>query len=172
MLALREILDRLVASSYPSSCTGLFTDIWNPKGSPVRHRTLAPSFFGLGYSTPTGYSANIGLSTVTPKLTLAGQTLTFYDGHWVDEPTIFQTNSSATSRGSSKERLNADSRLRRLKKKVKNLEEENNGLKVRVEMLLDMLADTTAELCVFKYTLQDTEEALAKCLKKKQKISQ
>lgn len=175
MLALREMLDRLATPSYPSYSTSLFTDVWNPKRSPVRHRSWAPSFFGLGYSTGTGYSANLGHSSVTPKLCIAGQTLTFDGGQWVDEPAIPQTSSTATSRRSSMEsmgRFYANSRVRKLKRKVLNLEEENNALKVHVEMLLDMLADTMAELCAFKYTLQDTEQALAKCLKKKQAISQ
>ncbi|XP_062380213.1 protein chibby homolog 1-like [Sardina pilchardus] len=183
MCTLREMLDRLTTPSYPSYpsySTGLFTDVWNPKRSPVRQSTLAPpSLFGLNYGTRNPY---LGLTSVTPTLTLAGHTLTFVAGRWVDDTATPRTTPTATSRDHCREKpgAGADSRVRSLKKKARNLEEENtaleeenNALKLRVELLLDMWSDTMAEVCVLKYTLEDTEEALAKSRRKKgQEISQ
>ncbi|XP_041931380.1 protein chibby homolog 1 [Alosa alosa] len=170
MCTLREMLDRLTTPPYPSYSTGLFTDVWNPKKSPVRQRTLAPSLFGLSYGTRGPY---LGLTPVTPTLTLTGQTLTFAAGHWVNDTATPRTTPTATSRDSCRERPEADPRVRRLTKKVRNLEEENNALKLHVELLLDMLTETTAEVYVLTYTLKDVDEALAKSRKKNsQEISQ
>lgn len=151
----------MATPSYPSYSTGLFTDVWNPKKSPVR--LVEPT-----WPAPLDYDTQC----ITPTLTLAGQTLTFADGHWAEDTAASDTNSRATPRGSSNKRPEASSEVQRLKKKVCDLEEENNALKLRVEVLLDMLTEAMAEVFVLEYTLKDLDEALEKRKKKRQEIFQ
>ncbi|CAN2391409.1 Chibby homolog 1, partial [Pristimantis euphronides] len=71
----------------------------------------------------------LGLDYGAPSIDIAGQSLKFENGQWIAE-------SGGT--GSQKE-------LQRLRKRNLQLEEENNLLRLKVEILLDMLSEATAE---------------------------
>ncbi|NXY91258.1 CBY1 protein, partial [Alcedo cyanopectus] len=72
----------------------------------------------------------LGLEYGTPSMNLAGQNLKFENGQWVAESGSFTGNHRETQR---------------LRKRNQQLEEENNLLRLKVDILLDMLAETTAE---------------------------
>ncbi|XP_056654926.1 protein chibby homolog 1 isoform X2 [Monodelphis domestica] len=64
-------------------------------------------------------------------MNLAGQSLKFENGQWIAE-------SGACGGGDRRE-------TQRLRKRNQQLEEENNLLRLKVDILLDMLSETTAE---------------------------
>lgn len=75
--------------------------------------------------------ATLGLDG-PPTLSLAGRSFTFVEGRWV-----------SSSPGESSK---SSSRLRRLKQRKQALEEENNALRLRQEVLMDMLSEAVAQL--------------------------
>ncbi|KAL2077645.1 hypothetical protein ACEWY4_027149 [Coilia grayii] len=161
---IRQILDWLATPSYPTYGSGLFTDVWNPRRSPPRRPIFQRSLFSVDHPTG-GYGS-------TPTVTLDGQTFTFKTGRWVGDASN-AANPTSITRGSSKKRpgSGADSKICSLKKEVCSLEEENNVLKLRHELMFDMLAEITTEACALQQALEDTEKALAKKVKKRQEIS-
>ncbi|NP_001405602.1 protein chibby homolog 1 isoform 2 [Mus musculus] len=64
-------------------------------------------------------------------MNLAGQSLKFENGQWVADSVI----SGGVDRRETQ----------RLRKRNQQLEEENNLLRLKVDILLDMLSETTAE---------------------------
>lgn len=74
-------------------------------------------------------------------MNLAGQSLKFENGHWVTETGIS---------GSVDQR-----EAQRLRKRNQQLEEENNLLQVKVDILLDMFSETTAEFQIMKKELDE-----------------
>ncbi|KAK3728578.1 hypothetical protein QZH41_011660 [Actinostola sp. cb2023] len=75
------------------------------------------------------------------KLKLGGNELIFQDGEWY---------SDATSGGGGKSNLEVN----KLQKQNTQLKEENNYLKYKVEVLLDMVAATTADCNVIEKELE------------------
>eukprot|EP00072_Mus_musculus_P046288 XP_006521547.1 PREDICTED: protein chibby homolog 1 isoform X1 [Mus musculus] len=73
----------------------------------------------------------LGLDYGTPTMNLAGQSLKFENGQWVADSVI----SGGVDRRETQ----------RLRKRNQQLEEENNLLRLKVDILLDMLSETTAE---------------------------
>ncbi|XP_013204240.2 protein chibby homolog 1 [Microtus ochrogaster] len=73
----------------------------------------------------------LGLDYGTPTMNLAGQNLKFENGQWVADTVI----SGGVDRRETQ----------RLRKRNQQLEEENNLLRLKVDILLDMLSQTTAE---------------------------
>lgn len=73
----------------------------------------------------------LGLDYGTPSMNLAGQSLKFENGQWIAETGI----SGGVDRREAQ----------RLRRRNQQLEEENNLLRLKVDILLDMLSETTAE---------------------------
>uniref|UniRef100_A0A1B6EE88 Uncharacterized protein n=1 Tax=Clastoptera arizonana TaxID=38151 RepID=A0A1B6EE88_9HEMI len=73
---------------------------------------------------------NLKIENDLIKLNLGGQETIFQDGNWIPE------NGPTGSKYKDNQRLS---------RQVQQLEEENNLLKLKIEILLDMLTETTAE---------------------------
>ncbi|KAM3832986.1 protein chibby homolog 1 isoform 1-T1 [Vipera latastei] len=82
----------------------------------------------------------LGLEYGTPVMTLTGQSLKFENGQWITE--------SFGSNGDRRE-------TQRLRKRNQQLEEENNLLRLKVDLLLDMLSETTAESHLMEKELEE-----------------
>ncbi|NXS13735.1 CBY1 protein, partial [Neodrepanis coruscans] len=85
----------------------------------------------------------LGLEYGTPTMNLAGQSLKFEKGQWVSEAGSFT--------GDRKE-------LQRLQRRNLVLEEENNLLRLKVDVLLDMLSETTAESHLLEKELEELKQ--------------
>ncbi|KAK1159347.1 hypothetical protein AOXY_G22010 [Acipenser oxyrinchus oxyrinchus] len=109
---------------FDSLCTN-----FHPKKAPRRQTTSLSTLYILDYSSRAG---ELGLEPGPPALNLSGMKLTFKNGKWISE---------GGERPSKSKRA-----LRNLKQKNRVLEEENNYLRVRTELLVDMLAESTAHL--------------------------
>ncbi|EPQ18290.1 protein chibby homolog 1 isoform X1 [Myotis yumanensis] len=116
----------------------LFGNTFSPKKTPPRKSASLSNLHNLDRSTR---EVELGLDYGTPTMNLAGQSLKFENGHWVAETGI--------SGG-------VDQReAQRLRKRNQQLEEENNLLQVKVEVLLDMFSETTAEFQIMKRELEE-----------------
>ncbi|XP_034782514.1 uncharacterized protein LOC117431401 [Acipenser ruthenus] len=112
----------------PVEFDGLRTN-FHPKKAPRRQATSLSTLYILDYTSRAG---ELGLEPGPPALNLSGTKLTFKNGKWISE---------GGERPSKSKRA-----LRNLKQKNRVLEEENNYLRVRTELLVDMLAESTAHL--------------------------
>ncbi|XP_027730051.1 protein chibby homolog 1 isoform X1 [Vombatus ursinus] len=116
------------------SCTGsppempLFGNTFSPKKTPPRKSASLSNLHSLDRSTR---EVELGLDYGTPTMNLAGQSLKFENGQWI-------ADSGACGGGDRRE-------AQRLRKRNQQLEEENNLLRLKVDILLDMLSETTAE---------------------------
>ncbi|XP_006752807.2 PREDICTED: protein chibby homolog 1 [Myotis davidii] len=114
----------------------LFGNTFSPKKTPPRKSASLSNLHNLDRSTR---EVELGLDYGTPTMNLAGQSLKFENGHWVAE--------TGVSGG-------VDQReAQRLRRRNQQLEEENNLLQVKVEVLLDMFSETTAEFQIMKEEL-------------------
>ncbi|XP_069509069.1 protein chibby homolog 1 [Ambystoma mexicanum] len=104
----------------------LFGNNFSPKKTPPRKSASLSNLHALERSVK---EIEIGMEYGPPNMNIAGQSLKFENGQWVAE-----------SGGSV-----AQKEVQRLRKRNQQLEEENNLLKLKVELLLDMLTETTAE---------------------------
>ncbi|XP_061912181.1 protein chibby homolog 1 [Entelurus aequoreus] len=103
-----------------------FGNLFSPKKIPPRKSASLSSLHTLDRSTR---EMELGLQYGPPVMNIGGQTLKFEDGQWI-------TDSGGNV--SVKE-------VERLKKRNIQLEEENNILKLKIEILLDMLTESTVE---------------------------
>ncbi|XP_059537526.1 protein chibby homolog 1 isoform X2 [Myotis daubentonii] len=116
----------------------LFGNTFSPKKTPPRKSASLSNLHNLDRSTR---EVELGLDYGTPTMNLAGQSLKFENGHWVAE--------TGVSGG-------VDQReAQRLRRRNQQLEEENNLLQVKVEVLLDMFSETTAEFQIMKKELEE-----------------
>ncbi|EDL04641.1 UNVERIFIED_CONTAM: hypothetical protein FQV15_0000684, partial [Eudyptes pachyrhynchus] len=106
----------------------LFGSIFSPKKTPPRKSASLSNLHSLDRSTR---ELELGLDYGTPTMNLAGQSLKFENGQWVADSVI----SGGVDRRETQ----------RLRKRNQQLEEENNLLRLKVDILLDMLSETTAE---------------------------
>nr|XP_048310727.1 protein chibby homolog 1 isoform X1 [Myodes glareolus] len=106
----------------------LFGSIFSPKKTPPRKSASLSNLHSLDRSTR---ELELGLDYGTPTMNLAGQNLKFENGQWVADTVI----SGGVDRRETQ----------RLRKRNQQLEEENNLLRLKVDILLDMLSETTAE---------------------------
>ncbi|KAM4022421.1 protein chibby homolog 1 [Anomaloglossus baeobatrachus] len=104
----------------------LFGNTFSPKKTPPRKSASLSNLHALDRTTK---EVELGLDYGAPSISIAGQSLKFENGQWI-------TESGGT--GSQKE-------VQRLRKRNLQLEEENNLLRLKVELLLDMLSEATAE---------------------------
>ncbi|XP_036156824.1 protein chibby homolog 1 isoform X2 [Myotis myotis] len=123
----------------------LFGNTFSPKKTPPRKSASLSNLHNLDRSTR---EVELGLDYGTPTMNLAGQSLKFENGHWVAETGI--------SGG-------VDQReAQRLRRRNQQLEEENNLLQVKVEVLLDMANDSPdlrEELRFFSHNTDTTAAA-------------
>ncbi|XP_056379848.1 protein chibby homolog 1 [Hyla sarda] len=104
----------------------IFGNTFSPKKTPPRKSASLSNLHALDRTTK---EVELGLDYGFPSINIAGQSLRFDNGEWIDE-------SGGT--GSQKD-------VQRLRKRNLQLEEENNLLRLKVEILLDMLSEATAE---------------------------
>ncbi|OBS69444.1 hypothetical protein A6R68_02062 [Neotoma lepida] len=106
----------------------LFGSIFSPKKTPPRKSASLSNLHSLDRSTR---ELELGLDYGTLTMNLAGQNLKFENGQWVADTVV----SGGVDRRETQ----------RLRKRNQQLEEENNLLRLKVDILLDMLSQTTAE---------------------------
>uniref|UniRef100_W5KN37 Chibby 1, beta catenin antagonist n=1 Tax=Astyanax mexicanus TaxID=7994 RepID=W5KN37_ASTMX len=114
----------------------LFGNTFSPKKTPPRKSASLNSLHTLDRSTR---EVELGVEYGAPVLNIGGQSLKFEEGQWITE---------SGGNMSSKE-------VQKLKKRNLQLEEENNLLKLKIELLLDMLTETTAESHLVQKELED-----------------
>ncbi|KAI5275586.1 protein chibby homolog 1 [Manis pentadactyla] len=106
----------------------LFGNTFSPKKTPPRKSASLSNLHNLDRST---WEVELGLDYGTPTMNLTGQSLKFENGQWVAEMGV--------SGG-------VDQReAQRLWRRNQQLEEENNLLRLKVDILLEMLSETIAE---------------------------
>uniref|UniRef100_A0A7M4F0E8 Chibby family member 3 n=1 Tax=Crocodylus porosus TaxID=8502 RepID=A0A7M4F0E8_CROPO len=110
-----------------------------PRRPPLRQITSLSSFYLLDHKTR---QMELGLDYGLPQAQLSNAKFVFQDGKWQSEgsPT-HQLPFRQLFPSSGQEQSN-----KVLKKENKALLEENNYLKLQLELLMDMLTDTTAQL--------------------------
>ncbi|XP_059153214.1 protein chibby homolog 1-like [Physella acuta] len=104
---------------------GLFGNKFSQKKTPPRR---AQSLSNLQLDA-TESKAEFGLDYGAVKVSLGGHEVAFENGHWINE--------TAGGGSSHKE-------VMKLRKANQTLHEENNLLKLKIDILLDMLAETSA----------------------------
>ncbi|XP_078539720.1 protein chibby homolog 1 [Lissotriton helveticus] len=102
----------------------LFGNNFSPKKTPPRKSASLSNLHALDRSVR---EIELGLDYGPPNMNIAGQILKFENGQWIAE-----------SGGTGNE-------VQRLHKRNQQLEEENNLLRLKVEVLLDMLTESMAE---------------------------
>ncbi|XP_035599847.2 protein chibby homolog 1-like [Oncorhynchus keta] len=132
MSIFREMWDKLGTPSTALRSPGN----WNPKLPPARLDASLSSLYNLDFNSR---ETELGPDYAPLALTLGGHSLIFQEGQWL----LQQTPQGAKGRSP---KAGDRTRIRRLKNKNRELQEENNALKIRVELLMDMLAETTARL--------------------------
>lgn len=116
----------------------LFGNTFSPKKTPPRKAASLSSLHTLDRSIR---EIELGLEYGPPAMNIGGQSWTFEDGQWLSE-------SGGTV--SNKE-------MQKLKKRNLQLEEENNLLKLKIEILLDMLTETTVQYHLMEKKIEDTK---------------
>ncbi|XP_055033052.1 protein chibby homolog 1 [Misgurnus anguillicaudatus] len=114
----------------------LFGNTFGQKKTPPRKSASLSNIHTLDRSTR---EIELGLEYGAPVMNIGSQSLKFEDGQWITE---------SGGNVSGKE-------VQRLKKRNLQLEEENNLLKIKIEILLDMLSESTAETHLIQKELED-----------------
>ncbi|XP_004080168.1 protein chibby homolog 1 [Oryzias latipes] len=114
----------------------LFGNLFSPKKTLSRRSASMSSLHTLDHSTK---ELELGLEYGPPEANIGGQIWKFEGGQWITE---------SVGNTSSRE-------MQRLKKKNLQLEEENNLLKLKIEVLLDMLTETTVEYHLMEKEVED-----------------
>ncbi|KAM8777971.1 protein chibby homolog 1 isoform 1-T3 [Rhynchonycteris naso] len=116
----------------------LFGNTFSPKKTPPRKSASLSNLQNLDRSTR---EVELGLDYGTLIMNLAGQNLKFENGHWITETRVSE---------------GVDQReAQRLRKRNQQLKEENNILQLKVDILLDMFSETTAEFQIMKKELDE-----------------
>ncbi|XP_070579340.1 LOW QUALITY PROTEIN: protein chibby homolog 1-like [Ptychodera flava] len=106
----------------------LFGDKFSPKKTPIRKSLSLNNLNRLDHAVR---EAEYGMEYGPAAVKLGGQELVFENGSWVVE---------GSSGGGVNQR-----EYNKLKKQTQSLTEENNLLKLKIDILLDMLAESSAE---------------------------
>ncbi|XP_018616933.1 protein chibby homolog 1 isoform X1 [Scleropages formosus] len=117
----------------------LFGNTFSPKKTPPRRSASLSNLHTLDRSTR---EIELGLEYGAPVMNIGGQSLKFEDGQWI---------SDSGGSVSAKE-------VQKLKKRNLQLEEENNLLRLKIDILLDMLSETTAESHLMAKELEEMRE--------------
>eukprot|EP00079_Xenopus_tropicalis_P024014 XP_012816531.1 PREDICTED: protein chibby homolog 1 isoform X1 [Xenopus tropicalis] len=118
--------EQILDTTFFSGKMPLFGNTFSPKKVPPRKSASLSNLHALDRTTK---EVELGLDYGSPSINIAGQSLKFENGHWI-------TESGGT--GSQRE-------VQRLRKRNQQLEEENNLLRIKVELLLDMLSEAAAD---------------------------
>uniref|UniRef100_F6TG91 Chibby 1, beta catenin antagonist n=3 Tax=Callithrix jacchus TaxID=9483 RepID=F6TG91_CALJA len=105
-----------------------FWNMFSPKKTPPRKSASLSNLHSLDRSTR---ELELGLEYGSPTMNLAGQSLKFENGQWIAE--------TGVSGGVDRREV------QRLRRRNQQLEEENNLLRLKVDILLDMLSESTAK---------------------------
>ncbi|XP_030066943.1 sperm annulus positionning complex subunit Chibby3 [Microcaecilia unicolor] len=105
---------------------------FHPKRSPLRRANSASTFYLLNHKARL---EELGLEYGPPSVRLNGMKYVFKNGTWVNESQNYPAKPS----------------YKKLLAKNKALIEQNNYLKLQMELLMDMLTEATAQL----HTLED-----------------
>ncbi|XP_009215556.1 protein chibby homolog 1 isoform X1 [Papio anubis] len=105
-----------------------FGNTFSPKKTPPRKSASLSNLHSLDRSAR---EVELGLEYGSPTMNLAGQSLKFENGQWIAE--------TGVSGGVDRREV------QRLRRRNQQLEEENNLLRLKVDILLDMLSESTAE---------------------------
>ncbi|XP_023670207.1 protein chibby homolog 1 [Paramormyrops kingsleyae] len=116
----------------------LFGNTFSPKKTPPRKSASLSNLHTLDRSTR---EIELGLEYGAPVINLGDQSLKFEEGQWISE-----SGGSVSGR-----------EMQRLKKRNLQLEEENNLLRLKVDILLDMLSETTAESHLMEKELEEVK---------------
>ncbi|CAB1438135.1 unnamed protein product [Pleuronectes platessa] len=116
----------------------LFGNTFSPKKTPPRRSASLSSLHTLDRSTR---EVELGLEYGPPVMNIGGQSMKFEDGQWI-------TESGENTSGREAQRL---------KKRNVQLEEENNLLKLKIEILMDMLTETTVEYHLMEKEVEDVK---------------
>ncbi|KAL0625366.1 Protein chibby-like protein 1 [Plecturocebus cupreus] len=117
-----------------------FGNTFSPKKTPPRKSASLSNLHSVSVSTAVGSECSLdrstrevelGLEYGSPTMNLAGQNLKFENGQWIAE--------TGVSGGVDRREV------QRLRRRNQQLEEENNLLRLKVDILLDMLSESTAE---------------------------
>lgn len=119
----------------------LFGSSFSPKKTPPRKSVSLSSLHTLDRSTR---EVELGLEYGPPVMNIGGQNWKFEDGQWITE-----SGGNASSR-----------EMQRLKKRNLQLEEENNLLKLKIEVLLDMLSESSIEYHLMEKEVDDMKSQL------------
>ncbi|XP_038212089.1 protein chibby homolog 1, partial [Zerene cesonia] len=105
----------------------LFSNKFSPKSIPVRKQdtSILRNEFGSDYA-----SKELSIDIQPLKVKLGDFEISFQEGQWIP--------ASGKAGAAHKENI-------RLKKELEQLEEENNMLRLKFEVLLDMMTDKTVE---------------------------
>lgn len=114
----------------------LFGNTFSPKKTPPRKSASLSNLHTLDRSTR---EIELGLEYGSPMMNIGGQSLKFEEGQWITE-----TGGNVSSK-----------EMQRLKKRNLQMEEENNLLKLKIDLLLDMLSETTAESHLLEKELEE-----------------
>ncbi|XP_017271607.1 protein chibby homolog 1 [Kryptolebias marmoratus] len=114
----------------------LFGNTFSPKKIPPRKSASLSSLHTLDRSTR---EIELGLEYGPPTMNIGGQSWKFEEGQWITE---------SGGNMSGREVL-------RLRKRNVQLEEENNLLKLKIEVLLDMLTEATVEFHLMEKEVED-----------------
>ncbi|XP_034843391.1 protein chibby homolog 1 isoform X1 [Mirounga leonina] len=138
MTKLETVGEGSIDLSFIRSKMPLFGNTFSPKKTPPRKSASLSSLHNLDRSTR---EVELGLDYGTPTMNLAGQSLKFENGQWIAEAGI----SGGVDRREAQ----------RLRRRNQQLEEENNLLRLKVDILLDMLSETTAESHLMEKELEE-----------------
>ncbi|NWH72500.1 CBY1 protein, partial [Piaya cayana] len=115
----------------------LFGNTFSPKKTPPRKCASYSNLHTLDRSTR---ETELGLEYSTPAMNLTGQSLKFENGQWVAESGSF---------------TDCRREMQRLLKRNQQMQEENNLLRLKVDILLDMLSEVTAEVHLMEKEVEE-----------------
>ncbi|XP_015122757.1 protein chibby homolog 1 [Diachasma alloeum] len=124
-----------------------FTNKFSPKKTPIRKASVSLANKDL---SPKRIERELGPDIGAIRIRLGEQEATFDGGNWIPE--------TGKVGGTFKEN-------EKLKKEVRRLEEENNLLKIKFDLLLDMITETTVEAELHKTELQSLKAKLSRSRK-------
>ncbi|XP_060094302.1 protein chibby homolog 3 [Heteronotia binoei] len=116
-----------------------FSRRFYPRRPPLRQFTSLSTFYLLDYKMR---QTELGMDYGHPCAQLSKAKFVFQDGEWQMGDSVPQQMPSLQLLSTP----NKESSYKRLKKENKALLEENNYLKLQLELLMDMLTETTARL--------------------------
>uniref|UniRef100_UPI00358E0C93 protein chibby homolog 1 isoform X1 n=2 Tax=Myxine glutinosa TaxID=7769 RepID=UPI00358E0C93 len=112
----------LITKVYHHTAMPFFGNSFSPKKTPPRKAASLSNLHTLDFAAR---ATEFGLEYGPPELVIATQQFSFKEGHWVNEGT------GSSAEGTTRE-------VQRLKKQNRRLVQENNLLRLKVEILLDM----------------------------------